>query len=179
MRALAIIVLITAVIWCVGNVVLVAIGAPAIFQHAPPHATHIERDVAGAIFGDLLRRWLMVVEMSLLPVLATVTVITAGALIGIRRYKLASFCFVMIVSIGVLHLWSRTVLNEALATAPPLDRSQPYTLEQRQVFNAIHARSTRVYGAETVLLLLFIAGVGIALSLRDEQPPASARPSTH
>ncbi len=179
MRALAVIVLITAVTWCIGNIVLVAIGAPGIFQHAPPHATHIERDIAGAIFGDMLRRWTMVVDMGLLPVLATVSVITAGALIGVRRLKLAVFCFLMIVSIGGIHFWSRAILHEAVAAAPPLDRKQPYTAEQRQVFNALHARSTRVFGTETVLLLLFVVGVGIALSFRDEQPPASAQPTTH
>jgi len=179
MKALAIIVLIIATIWCTGNVVLVAIGAPGIFQHAPPHATHIERDIAGAIFGDLLRRWTIVVDIGLLPVLATLAVVTAGALISTRRYLQAVFYFVMIVAIGSTHLWSRNILHEAVATAPPIDSQQPYSAEQRQVFNALHARSTSVYGTETLLLLLFVIGVGIGLSLREEQQPASASPSSH
>jgi hypothetical protein len=179
MKALALIVLIIATIWCTGNIVLVAIGAPGIFQHAPPHATHIERDIAGAIFGDLLRRWTIVVDMGLLPVLATLAVVTAGALIGTRRYLQATFYLVMIVGIGSAHLWSRSILHEAVATAPPVDSKQPYSAEQRQVFNALHARSTRVYSIETALLLLFVLGVGIGLSLREEQQPASASPSSH
>ena len=179
MKALTVMVLVIATIWCAGSVVLVAIAAPGIFHHAPPQALHLEREMAGAIFGSLLSRWNTVVDLGLLPILATLALVAAGSLIATRRYLLAIFYVVMIIGIGSTHLWSRAILLDALASAPPLDHSQPYTAEQRQQFNDLHARSTRLYGTETVLLLLFVLGVGIGLSRRDEQSPASSVPAPH
>lgn len=177
MRALVVIILVLATIWCAGNVILGAVAAKGVFLHAPPHADHVTREVAGAIFGKILERWSFAVDVGFLPLIGVLILLLAGALLNLKRIGLMVLCLAALGAIAGVHLWSRAILIEALASAPPLDPKAPYSEAQREAFNILHKRSTSVFTAEAGLLLLLIVGCGVALGRQADPIPASASPS--
>lgn len=178
MRALVVIILVLATIWCAGNVILGAVAAKGVFLHAPPHADHLSRDLAGAIFGKVLERWSFAVDVGFLPLIGVLILLLAGALLNLKRIGLMMLCLVAFGAIAGVHLWSRAILAEALVSAPPIDPKTPYSEAQRESFNVLHKRSTTVFSTEAGLLLLLIIGCGIALGRQVDPVPASAVPST-
>ena len=179
MRALVVIILVLATIWCAGNVILGAVAAKGIFLHAPPHADHITREAAGAIFGKVLERWSFAVDVGLLPLIGVLILLLAGALLNLKRIGVMVLCLVALGGIAGVHLWSRDILHQALAKAPPIDAKVAYSDEQRAEFNDLHKRSTSVFTTEAGLLLLLIIGCGIALGRQADPVPASASITTH
>ncbi|HEX3132426.1 MAG TPA: hypothetical protein VHX44_02455, partial [Planctomycetota bacterium] len=71
------------------------------------------------------------------------------------------------------------ILQQALASAPPIDAKAPYSEEQREAFNTLHKRSTSVFSTEAGLLLLLVIGCGIALGRQPDQVVTSASTTTH
>lgn len=179
MRALTVIILVLATTWCAGNVILGAVAAKGVFLHAPPHADVISREAAGAIFGKVLERWSFAVDVGFLPLIGVLILLLAGALLNLKRLGLMVLCLAALGGIAGVHLWSRAILQEALATAPPTDPKAPYSEEQRETFNTLHKRSTSVFSAEAGLLLVLIIGCGIALGRQSDPVVTSASPTNH
>jgi hypothetical protein len=179
MKALTVIILVVATIWCAGNVILGAVAAKGVFLHALPHADHISREMAGAIFGDVLLRWSAAVDVAFLPLLAVLILLQAGALLNLRRVGLMITCLLALGAITGIHLWSRAILAEAIASAPPIDAKAAYSAEQRETFNTVHKRSTTVFSAEAGLLLLLVVGCGIALGRQTDPVVTSASTTNH
>jgi hypothetical protein len=179
MRPLVVTILVLATIWCAGNVILGAVAAKGVFLHAPPHADLLSRDLAGAIFGKVLERWSFAVDVGLLPLIGVLILLLAGALLNTKRIGLMVLCLFALAAIAGVHLWSRAILSDALATAPPANPETPYSEAQREAFNLLHKRSTAVFSTEAGLLLLLIVGCGIALGRQADPVPASAPPTTH
>jgi hypothetical protein len=179
MRALTVIILVIAAIWCAGNIVLGAVAAKGVFLHAPPHADHLSRELAGAIFGELLRRWNAALDIGFLPLLAVMVLLLAGALLNLRRLGVMALCLVALGGIAGVHVASSSVLKEALMKAPPIDLKAPYSQEQREEFNILHKRSTQLFSTEAVLLLLLVIGCGVALARRVDPVDASASTLGH
>lgn len=179
MRALTVIILVLATIWCAGNVILGAVAAKGVFMHASPYPDAIvSREIAGAIFGKILERWSFAVDVGLLPLLGVLILLLAGALLNLKRIGLMVLCLAALGIISGVHLWSRAILHETLATAPPADPKAPYSDEQRETFNALHKRSTNVFTTEAGLLLLLIIGCGVALG-RQVEPVVTSAPTTN
>jgi hypothetical protein len=103
----------------------------------------------------------------------------AGALLNLKRIGLMMLCLGALAGIAGVHLWSRAILHDALATAPPTDPKAPYSDEQRETFNTLHKRSTQVFSTEAGLLFLLIIGCGIALGRQADPVVASASPTNH
>jgi LPXTG-motif cell wall-anchored protein len=183
MKALIIILLVVAATWCAGHVILVAVVAPSIFLHAVSTPTiqpdHLSRELAGAIFGEVLHRWNVAINSSFLPLLGVLLLALAGVLFRRKRVGLMVVCVLAFISIAGVHRWSDAILNEARATAPPTDPSIAYSAEQRQTFNVLHKRSTTVFSTEAVLLLLLVIGCGVALGRQANADSASAARSAH
>ena len=179
MRALTVIILVLATIWCAGNVILGAVAAKGVFIHAPPHADIITREVAGAIFGKVLERWSFAVDVGFLPLIGVLILLLAGALLNLKRIGVMVLCLAALGAVAGVHLWSRTILHEALVTAPPTDPKAPYSEEQRETFNTLHKRSTSVFSTEAGLLLLLIIGCGVALARPADPVVTSASPTNH
>lgn len=179
MRALTVIILVLATIWCAGNVILGAVAAKGVFLHAPPHADHITREAAGAIFGKVLERWSFAVDVGFLPLLGVLILLLAGALLNLKRIGVMVLCLAALGGIAGVHLWSRAILEQALVTAPPIDPKAPYTDAQRETFNTLHKRSTSVFSTEAGLLLLLIIGCGIALGRQSDPVVTSASSTNH
>ncbi|HEX3134077.1 MAG TPA: hypothetical protein VHX44_10910, partial [Planctomycetota bacterium] len=114
MKALIVIILVLATTWCAGNVILGAVAAKGIFLHAPPHADHITREVAGAIFGKVLERWSFAADVGFLPLIGVLILLLAGGLLHVKRIGLMVLCLVALGSIAGVHLWSRDILQQAL-----------------------------------------------------------------
>lgn len=183
MKALIIILFVVAATWCAGHVILVAVAAPSIFLHAVSTPTlqpdHLSRELAGAIFGDVLQRWNVAIDVGFLPLLGVLLLALAGVLFQRKRLGLMVVCVLALVSIAGTHSWSGAILSEARATAPPVDPSISYSVEQRQTFNVLHKRSTMLFGTEAMLLLLLVIGCGVALGRQADAVSASAPPSAH
>ncbi len=179
MKALTVIILVVATIWCAGNVILGAVAAKGVFLHALPHADHISREMAGAIFGDVLLRWSTAIDVAFLPLLGILILLQAGALLNLKRVGLMVVCLLALGGIAGVHLWSRAILSEAVAIAPPIDAKVPYSAEQRETFNTMHKRSTTVFSAEAGLLLLLVIGCGIALGRQSDPVVTSASTTNH
>lgn len=177
MRALTVIILVLATIWCAGNVILGAVAAPSIFLFA--YDGHISREVAGAVFGKVLERWSFSVDIGFLPLISVLMLLLAGALLNLKRIGVMVLCLVTLGSIAGVHLWSRDILSQALATAPPIDTKVPYSEEQRKTFNDLHNRSINIFKTEAGLLFLLIIGCGIALGRQTDQVVTSASPTNH
>ena len=88
MKALTVIILVVATIWCAGNVILGAVAAKGVFLHALPHADHISREMAGAIFGDVLLRWSTAIDVAFLPLLGVLILLQGGTAAGGRFVSL-------------------------------------------------------------------------------------------
>lgn len=176
MRALVVIILVLATIWCAGNIILGAVAAKGVFMYA--YDGHISRELAGAIFGRILERWSFAVDVGFLPLIGVLILLLAGALLNLKRIGVMLLCLVMLGAIAGVHLWSRAILAEALVTAPPIDPKAPYSEAQRETFNVLHKRSTTVFSLEAGLLLLLIVGCGVALGRQADPVPASASPTT-
>lgn len=179
MRALIVIILVLATTWCAGNVILGAVAAKGVFLHAPPHADHITREVAGAIFGKVLERWSFAVDVGFLPLIGVLILLLAGGLLHVKRIGVMVLCLLALGSIAGVHLWSRDVLQQAVVAAPPMDPKAPYSEEQRETFNTLHKRSTSVFSTEAGLLLLLIIGCGIALGRQTDPVVTSASTTNH
>jgi hypothetical protein len=179
MRTLVVIILVLATCWCAGNVILGAVAAKGVFMHAPPTSDLVSREVAGAIFGKILERWSFAVDVGFLPLIGVLILLLAGALLNLKRIGVMVLCLLALGGITGVHLWSRTILHEALATAPPTDPKIPYSEEQRATFNELHKRSTSVFTTEAGLLLLLIIGCGIALGRQGDPVVTSAPTSAH
>lgn len=180
MRALTVIILVLATIWCAGNVILGAVAAKGVFMHASPYPDAVvSREIAGAIFGKILERWSFAVDVGFLPLIGVLILLLAGALLNLKRIALMVLCLTALGAVAGVHLWSRAILHETLATAPPTDPKAPYSDEQRETFNALHDRSTNVFTAEAGLLLLLIIGCGVALGRQAEPVVTSASTTNH
>jgi hypothetical protein len=175
MKVLTVIILVLTAAWCAGNVILGAIAAPSIFHFA--YEGHISRELAGSIFGRVLERWSFAVDVGFLPLIGALILMLAGALLHLKRVGLVLLCLIALGGITSGHLWSRYVLAQALATAPPIDPTMPFTDDQRETFNKLHKRSTTAFSTEAGLLLLLIIGCGIALSRQSAEIVTSARPT--
>ncbi len=169
MRIALVVLLICASAWLAVNVVLAGVIAQGVFAHAPPHPDHdFSKSVAGAVFGDLLDRWVAIVDLSLLPML----LVLLGAAVGyaLRAHHRLTAALTLIVLLGVLgvHIASRATIVEARALRPPTKEADEarYTDEQHERFNELHHRSVMLFGTETALLLAAVVGVGIALAGR-------------
>ena len=86
MRALTVIILVLATIWCAGNILLGAVAAPSVFLFA--YDNHISREVAGQIFGKILERWSYSVDVGFLPLIGVLILLLAGALLNLKRIGL-------------------------------------------------------------------------------------------
>ena len=183
MKALVVIVLVVAATWCAGNVILGAVAAPGIFAHAVSTPTlqpdHVSRELAGSIFGEILRRWSHAVDIGFLPLLGVLILLLAGALLNLKRIGLMVVCMLALGSIAGVHLWSSATLEQALSAAPPIDPKSTYSAEQRETFNTLHKRSTTVFSAEALLLLFLVIGCGIALGRQADAVSTSAANSNH
>jgi hypothetical protein len=177
MKFLVVLCFFTATVWFAGNIVLGAVGAPAIFSHA--YSGEITKDLAGAIFGDTLMRWTHVVDVGLQVLLGGVLLVLAGVALGVRRHLVMVLCLVALVAVGGLHAWSRATINETRASAPPTEAGKAYSDEQRAAFNVLHLRSERLMIAESLLLLAVAIASGVALCRRSDPVSASALPPTH
>lgn len=172
MKTLTVIILVLTATWCAGNVILGAVAAPSVFHFA--YEGHISREIAGGIFGKVLQRWSFAVDVGFLPLIGVLMLLLAGALLNLKRIGLMVLCLVALGAIAGVHLWSRTVLEQALVAAPPLDPKAPFTDAQRETFNTLHKRSTSVFSTEAGLLLLLVIGCGIALGRQSEAVVTSA-----
>ena len=183
MKALVVIILVVAATWCAGNVILGAVAAPGIFAHAVSTPTlqpdHVSRELAGKIFGEILRRWSHAVDIGFLPLLGVLILLLAGALLNLKRIGLMVVCMVALGSIAGVHLWSSATLDQALASAPPIDPKTPYGAEQREIFNALHKHSTTAFSTEALLLLVMVIGCGIALGRQADAVSTSAAKTNH
>lgn len=175
MRILLVFLLVLSAIWCAGNLILGAVAASGVFSFAPAKGDVISRAVAGAIFGEVLTRWTTVVDVSLQIAVPGLLLVLTGAAISLRRRACAVLCVVAVAGLLGLHTWSRSVLVQARASAPPTDATKPYSSEQQEAFVALHHSSERLFTVESVLLLLVVIGAGIALAKRD-RVEASAPP---
>lgn len=176
MRILLVFLLALAAIWCAGNLVLGAVAASGVFSFAPDKGDVISRAVAGAIFGEVLSRWMTVVDVSVQIVVPGLLLVLSGAAISLRRHAAAVLCVLAVAGLLGLHTWSRSVLTEARAVAPPTDAVKPYSDEQRGNFIALHQSSRRLFTAESVLLLLVAIGAGIALAKHDRVETSALPP---
>ena len=183
MKALTIILLVVAAMWCAGHMILVAVAAPAIFLHAVstpiPQFDHLSRELAGAIFGDILQRWNVAINSGFLPLVGVLLIALGGVLFQRKRIAMMVVCGLTLVSIAGVHGWSDAILSEARATAPPVDPSISYSVEQRHIFNDLHKRSTMLFGTEAMLLLLLVIGCGVALGRQADAVSPSALPPAH
>jgi hypothetical protein len=176
MRILLVILLVLATIWLAGDLVLGAVAAPGVFSFAPPKGDGISRAVAGGIFGEIIARWTMVVDVSLQVVVPGLLLVLTGAAISLRRRGAAVLCVLAVAGLLGVHTWSRSVSAEVRAAAPPSDESKPYTSEQQAAFVALHYSSERLYAVECFLLLLIVAGAGVALVRRDRVETSAPQP---
>ena len=177
MRALTVIILVLATIWCAGNILLGAVAAPSVFLFA--YDNHISREVAGQIFGKILERWSYSVDVGFLPLIGVLILLLAGALLNLKRIGLMVLCLGALGGIAGVHLWSRAILQEALVTAPPIDTKVPYSEKQRETFNVLHNRSINIFKTEAGLLFLLIIGCGIALGRQADSVVTSASTTNH
>lgn len=176
MRILLVVLLVLAAVWCAGNLILGAIAASGVFSFAPPKGDVISRAVAGAIFGEVLTRWTTVVDVSLQIAVPGLLLVLTGAALSLRRHLAAVLCVLAVAGLLGLHTWSRSVLHEARASAPPTDIAKPYNAEQQETFVALHRSSERLFIAESILLLLVVAGAGFALGKRDRVEASAPLP---
>ena len=163
MRLLALLFMVLSAMWMAGDVILGAVAAKGVFVHAPPSADLLSRDEAGAVFGGILRRWYAVVMVSFFPLVLVLGTSVTGLLLYQRQRVLAMGSILLLVGIVGIHLWSATVLNEAIAVAPPLAATATYTLADREWFNVLHHRSTTLFTSEALLLLAAMIGAGVLL----------------
>ena len=183
MKALVVFILVVAATWCAGNIILGAVAAPGIFAHAGSTTTlqpdHVSRELAGKIFGEILRRWSHAVDVGFLPLLGVLILLLAGALLNLKRVGLMIVCLLALGSIAGVHVWSSATLDQALASAPPIDPKISYSAEQRETFNGLHKRSTTVFSAEALVLLFLVIGCGVALGRQADAVSTSAANSNH
>lgn len=171
MRMILVLTLLTACIWLVGNLVLGALVAPGLFAHAP---VDITRAQAGLLFGDLLTRWIAIVDLSLWLVLLIELALIAGYLLKLQRWALMIGTILVLGGLTGVHLWARATVQEAgqqrtavLAPGP----AQILPDEQHAAFAAVHRRSETLFAAETLLLALVVLGVAMACMVH--QPGAA------
>ena len=179
MRFLLVLCLFASTVWFAGNIVLGAIVAPAIFHHAPAYSNDLTRDLAGALFGDTLMRWLKVVDYGLQVLLGGVLLVLSGVALGLRRRLTMGLCLVALTALLGLHAWSGSTTTEAKASAPPIETGKPYSDEQRAAFIVLHEQSKRLMIAESLLLLAVAIASGIALCRKIDPVSASALPPGH
>jgi hypothetical protein len=177
MRILVVVVLAIASAWFAVNLVLGAVVAPAVFAHAPPAETMITKFQAGALFGDLLSRWIQVTDKSAWPLL----VLTLGILSGYAlrdRHRLAlGSCLLALVALIVVHRWSGLVVAEAMAIRPPVKEADlaSYSEETHAAFDALHHSSVTLFGIETALLLaISLAAAGVLARRQEPLRPSAA-----
>ncbi len=164
MRILLVVVLAVASAWLAVNVALVAVVAPAVFAHALPAGDMLTKFQAGALFGDVLARWLKITDASVWPLL----VLTLGILSGYAmrdRHRLAmGLCLAALVALIAIHQWSGMVVAQAMAIHPPVKEAElaAYSEETHAAFNDLHHRSVTLFGIETILLLaISLATAGV------------------
>ena len=176
MRIMLVVLLALSVIWLAGNLVLGAVTASGVFSFAPPKGDVISRAVAGAIFGEVLTRWTTVVDVSLQIAVPGLLLVLTGAAISLRRRGAAVLCVLAVCGLLGAHTWSRSVLGQARAAAPPSDATKTYSTEQQEAFVALHHSSERLFSAESFLLLLIVVGAGIALAKHDRVETSALLP---
>ena len=176
MKTLLVFLLVFAVIWCVGDLLLGAVAAPSVFSFAPPKADVISRAVAGALFGEILDRWMAVVDHSLQILVPGLLLVLTGAAISLRRRAVAALCVLAVIGLLAVHTFSRNALTQALACAPPIDATKPYSSEQQATFIALHDRSKLLFGTESVLLLFLVVGAGFTLAKHDRVETSALPP---
>ncbi len=163
MRMVLVLALLTACIWLVGNLVLVGLVAPTLFAHAPADITRAQ---AGLLFGDLLMRWIGIVDLSLWLALTVLLALIAGYLLKLQRRGLMLASVLALAGLATVHLWSRATVHEARSQRPTAVLAQgPAQLlpdEQHAAFAAVHQRSETLFAAETLLLALVVLATAVA-----------------
>jgi hypothetical protein len=177
MRILLVAVLAIASAWFAVNVVLGAVVAPAVFAHAPPAETMITKFQAGALFGDLLSRWIQVTDKSAWPLLVLTLGILSGYALRDRHRLATAACMIGMVALIAVHLWSGMVVAEAMAIRPPVKEAElaSYSEETHAAFDALHHRSVTLFGIETALLLaIALAAAGVLARRHEPLRPSAA-----
>lgn len=162
MRMLLTITLITACVWLVGDLTLGALVAPGLFAHAPADITRAQ---AGLLFGDLLTRWIAIVDVSLWLALMVELALIAGYLLKLQRWVLMACTIIVLTGLTGVHLWARATVREAGEQRPATLAAGPAQLlpdEQHVAFAAIHQRSEMLFTAEILLLAGVVLAVAVA-----------------
>ena len=179
MRILLVVVLLTSCAWLAVNVALVAVVAPSLFSHAPPHADLVSKFLAGELFGDLLQRWIGVADTSAWPLTVLTMCILSGYALRDRNRLAGGACLAAVVGLIALHLCARQVVAEAWAIRPPVKEAERanYSEETHAAFDVLHHRSVMLFGLETVLLRAVVLGSAGVL-MRGQLPlrPSAADP---
>lgn len=176
MKMLLTLTLLTACIWLVGNLVLGALVAPGLFAHAP---VDITRAQAGLLFGDLLTRWIAIVDLSLWMVLLVELALIAGYLLHLQRWGLMLCAVLALGGLTGVHLWARTTVREAGQQRPAALATGPAQIlpdEQHVAFAAVHQRSETLFAAETLLLAAVVLVIAVASMVH--QPGAAKETDT-
>jgi hypothetical protein len=149
--------LLAVAVWVGGALTLGAIAAPAIFEAAAARQTVDGRLLAGAIFGEILRRFHHVSYACGVVVLAS---LAARGVLGPRPHRFAVRLGVAVVMLGAA-LYSGFVvspsiarLQHSVAVAPS---SLPDSDPRRAEFGRLHATSTGLQLAAVLggLVLMF------------------------
>ena len=122
----------------VGGTLVVVLTAPLLFREIP------SRDLAGRIFGELLRRFEAVKQLlSLLMVLAVFVELETTRALGGRSFVMGVAVFVAVATNVYLAMVVRPRLGYMREKVGSFDEAPPANI-WRMRFNRLHRRSTRV-----------------------------------
>jgi len=122
----------------VGGTLVVVLAAPLLFREIP------SRDLAGRIFGELLRRFEAVKQLlSLLLVLAVFAELEATRQLGGRRFVAGAAIFVAVATNVYLAMVVRPRLGYFRMKVGSFDETPPES-PWRLRFDRLHRRSVRV-----------------------------------
>lgn len=165
-------------IWTTGNGLLVIVAILAFrWQKANPEA--VSREATGALFGVGLGVWSAAVSLLLIPLLVAVGW-RCGAAWRSRKPVIAALWLTLLVGAWGVHAVNRQTTDEANQVAAgirelrakPADQQGPLpVLEER--FAALHHRSERWHGIETLLAFGLLVGGSAALLRRRTEDRAS------
>ena len=137
----------------VGGTLVIVLAAPLLFREIP------SRDLAGRIFGELLRRFEAVKQLlSLLLVLAVFVELEATRQLGGRRFVAGAAIFVAVATNVYLAMVVRPRLRYFRMKTGSFDETPPQN-PWRVRFDRLHRRSVRV-----LVLGWVAAAVALAVS---------------
>jgi hypothetical protein len=139
-------------IW-VGGTVLVSVAAPVVFRQVP------SRDAAGAIFGEILRRFEAIKQvLSLLIVIAIFLQLEATGRLSGAAVPAGIGCFVAVATNVYLSMVVRPRMEYCRRKVGSFDAADDDNVWKRR-FDVLHRRSVRV-----LLLGGIAAAVGLAFT---------------